>query len=236
MQWSAEALVIGTRKHGETSVILEAMTEGHGRHLGLVRGGRSRRFRAVLQPGNSVLVTWRARLDDHLGTFTVEPLVARAAALMDSRRRLYLSQLVCEHLRLLPERDPHAALYEAALALIETGDEAVAIGGSLARFELRLLEELGFGLDLSQCAATGVTDDLVYVSPKSGRAVSAGAGEAHKARLLALPPFLIGTGEPDPGSVAEALTLTGYFLAAHVWTPRSIAPPTVRDRLIAALL
>lgn len=236
MQWSAEALVIGARKHGETSVILEVMTESHGRHMGLVRGGRSRRFRAVLQAGNSVLVTWRARLDDHLGTFTVEPLVARAASLMDSRRRLYLSQLVCEHLRLLPERDPHPALYAGALALIETGEEPVTLGASLARFELRLLEELGFGLDLSRCAATGATEGLAYVSPKSGRAVSAEAGEPLKDKLLALPKFLIGEGEPDPGAVAEALRLTGYFLAAHVWTARGITPPTVRDRLIASLL
>lgn len=236
MQWSAEALVIGTRRHGETSVILEVMTEQHGRHLGLVRGGRSRRFRAVLQPGNSVLATWRARLDDHLGAFTVEPLVARAAALMDSRRRLFLSQLVCEHLRLLPERDPHPSLYAAALALIEADDDPVAIGGGLARFELRLLEELGFGLDLSQCAATGATEELIYVSPKSGRAVSAQAGEAHKDKLLALPQFLLGRGAPDPGAVADALRLAGHFLTAHVWTPRAVAPPTVRDRLIAALL
>lgn len=236
MEWSSEALIIGTRRHGETSVILEVMTAEHGRHLGLVRGGRSRRLKAVLQPGNSVEATWRARLDEHLGAFTIEPLVARAAALMDDRRRLDLSQLVCAHLRLLPERDPHPRLYARALALIDNGDDSVAMGAALAHFELLLLEDLGFGLDLTSCAATGVTEDLVYVSPKSGRAVSAEAGETYKDKLLPLPGFLVGKGEADAQAVSEALRLTGYFLAAHVWDARGIEPPAARDRLVSALL
>ncbi|MEX0860924.1 MAG: DNA repair protein RecO [Cucumibacter sp.] len=236
MQWSSDALIIGTRKHGETSLILEVMTEERGRHMGLVRGGRSRRFKAVLQPGNSVQVNWRARLDEHLGAFTVEPLVARAAALMENRRKLFLSQLVCEHLRLLPERDPHPRLYAEALALIDNGGDPVALGAALARFELHLLDDLGFGLDLSSCAATGANDNLIYVSPRSGRAVSAAAGEPYKDKLLHLPAFLIGGDRPDALSVAAGLRLTGHFLADHVWKPRTIVPPPTRDSLIATLL
>jgi len=236
MQWSSEALIIGTRRHGETSLIIEVMTAERGRWLGLVRGGRSRRFKAVLQPGNSVLATWRARLDEHLGTFTVEPLVARAAALIEDRRRLFLAQLVSAHLRLLPERDPHGRLYARALALIEEDGDALTLGAGLARFELLLLDELGFGLDLASCAATGATEDLVYVSPKTGRAVSAAAGEPHRAKLLALPGFLTTAREPDAAAVADALALTGYFLSVHVWNARGTAPPPTRDSLIAALL
>ena len=236
MQWSAEVLIIGTRRHGETSVIIEVMTTGHGRHMGLVRGGRSRRLKAVLQPGNSVLVTWRARLDEHLGAFTVEPLTARAAGLMDDRRRLFLVQLICAHLRLLPERDPHSVLYEEALAMIDNPGDPVVLGAALARFELLLLDELGFGLDLSNCAATGATDDLVYVSPKSGRAVSGAAGAAYKEKLLRLPPFLLDGSAPMAAAVADGLALTGYFLSAHVWAARGIDPPSTRDSLIATLL
>jgi DNA repair protein RecO (recombination protein O) len=236
MQWSSEALIIGTRRHGETSLIIEVMTEQRGRHLGLVRGGRSRRFKAMLQPGNSVLVNWRARLDEHLGAFTVEPLAQRAAALMESRDRLYLSQLVCEHLRLLPERDPHPRLYREALAMIGDGDDRLATAAALARFELHLLDDLGFGLDLESCAATGSNDNLIYVSPKTGRAVSASAGEPYRDKLLALPGFLIGEGETGKEAVLAGLRLTGHFLGEHVWLARQIEPPQTRDRLIWALL
>ncbi|KKB11357.1 hypothetical protein VE25_13735 [Devosia geojensis] len=231
MEWTGEGLLIGVRRHGETSVIAEAMVAGRGRCLGLVRGGRSTRQAATLQPGNTVQLVWRARIEDHLGTFAVELLEARAAALIADRGRLYLCQLLCDHLRLLPERDPHDRLLGLALDLLDSPLDGIA----LARFEMTLLDELGFGLDLTSCAATGVTEDLAYVSPRSGRAVSRLAGEPYKDKLLALPKCLTERGNGDPRDIAAAFRLTGYFLNEHVWGPRRLDPPATRDRLVEML-
>ena len=232
MEWTGEALLIGVRRHGETSVLAEAMVAGRGRHLGLVRGGRTRRLAAVLQPGNTIQLTWRARLEDHLGTFTVELLQARAAGLIADRKRLYLAQTVCEHLRLLPERDPHDRLLGMALHLIDHDPDAAA----LARFELALLDDLGFGLDLETCAATGVTEDLTHVSPKSGRAVSRAAAEPYKDRLLPLPSFLHARGNASPDDHRDAFRLTGHFLHQYVWDARQIDPPPTREALVDMLV
>lgn len=232
MQWDGEGLIVGVRRHGESSVIAEVMVEGRGRHLGLIRGGRSSKLAATLQPGNTVQVSWRARLEEHLGTFTLELLEARAASLIADRLRLYASQLVCEHLRLLPERDPHDRLLGLAIRILDQEGTQLELGASVARFELILLDELGFGLDLSSCAATGATRDLTHVSPKSGRAVSRAAAEPYLDRLLRLPPFLIGHAEPTPADVGDAFTLTGHFLDAHVWLPRQLQPPAIRETFI----
>lgn len=232
MQWSGEGLIIGVRRHGETSVIAEVMVAGRGRQLGLIRGGRSTRLAATLQPGNTVHVTWRARLEDHLGTFTLELLEGRAAALIADRGRLYASQLVSEHMRLLPERDPHDRLLALAEQILDFTGTPLALSTAVARFEMALLEELGFGLDLSHCAATGATDGLTHVSPKTGRAVSRAAAEPYLARLLRLPPFLIMHDEPSAGDVADAFRLTGHFLDLHVWLPRQLDQPAVRDMFI----
>ena len=231
MEWTGEGLLIGVRRHGESSVIAETMVVGRGRHLGLVRGGRTRRLAAVLQPGNSLQLTWRARLEDQLGMFTVELIEARAARLIDDRTQLYLSQLVCEHLRLLPERDPHDRLLGMALRLIDDPPD----GAALARFELAVLEDLGYGLDLSACAVTGETDDLTHVSPRSGRAVSRSAAAPYLDRLLPLPSFLTTRGNASPHDIADALRLSGYFLQSHVWGPRDIAVPPTRDLLVGVL-
>lgn len=231
MEWTGEGLLIGVRRHGETSVIAEAMVVGRGRHLGLVRGGRTRRLAAVLQPGNSLQLTWRARLEDQLGMFTVDLLQARAARLIDDRTQLYLSQLVCEHLRLFPERDPHDRLLGMALRLIDNPPD----GAELARFELAVLDDLGYGLDLSACAVTGETTDLTHVSPKSGRAVSRAAAAPYLDRLLPLPSFLTSRGNASPHDIADALRLSGHFLQAHVWGSRNIASPPTRD-LLAEIL
>ena len=231
MEWTGEALLIGVRRHGETSLIAEAMVAGRGRCLGLVRGGRSSRHAATLQPGNTVQLTWRARLEDHLGTFSVELLQARAAGLIADRRRLYLAQLVCEHLHLLPERDPHDRLLAMALELIDNAPDGVA----LARFELALLDELGFGLDLESCASTGATADLTHVSPRTGRAVSRAAAEPYKDRLLALPSFLAARGNASPDDLRDAFRLTGHFLDRHVWSARQIEAPPTREPLIGLL-
>lgn len=231
MEWTGEALLIGVRRHGESSLLAEAMVAGRGRYMGLVRNGRSPKLAATLQPGNTIQLTWRARIEDHLGIFTVELLEARAAGLIADRKRLYLSQLVCEHLHLLPERDPHDRLLGMALELIDRAPDAVA----LARFELALLDELGFGLDLESCAATGVTLDLTHVSPKSGRAVSRVAAEPYKDRLLPLPSFLNARGNASPDDIRDAFRLTGHFLDTHLWAARNMKPPAIRDSLIDLL-
>ncbi|MEE7503969.1 DNA repair protein RecO [Methylobacterium sp. C33D] len=233
MQWTDDALVLGLRRHGETGVILEAMTEAHGRHLGLVHGGRSRRMQPVLQAGNRVRLTWRARLDEGLGAYAVEPLDSQVSRLIGSSLALYGMNHMAALLRLLPERDPHPALYEAAGILIEHLDDPAVAPPLMVRFELAILSELGFGLDLTACAATGGNDGLAYVSPKSGRAVSASAGEPYRDRLLALPTFLHAGGSPGPDGVAQGFTLTGYFLDRHVWGPRGLGPPEERARFVA---
>jgi DNA repair protein RecO (recombination protein O) len=233
MQWDGEGLIIGVRRHGESSVIAEVMVAGRGRTLGLIRGGRSSKLAATLQAGNTVQVTWRARLEEHLGTFQLELLEARAATLIADRLRLYASQLVCEHLHLLPERDPHDRLLAMAVRIMDLEDTPLAVGAAVARYELALLEELGFGMDLESCAATGVTTNLTHVSPKTGRAVSRVAAEPYLNRLLRLPPFLIGRGEPTAADVADAFKLTGHFLDMHVWMPRQAEPPAIRDTFVA---
>ncbi|MEQ1899116.1 MAG: DNA repair protein RecO [Devosia sp.] len=235
MQWSGQGLIIGVRRHGESSVIAETMVAGRGRYLGLVRGGRSSKLAATLQPGNTVQLTWRARLEEHLGTFSVELIDARAADLISDRLRLYANQLICDHLRLLPERDPHDRLLGLAVEVLEPDKSQTQLGAKLARFELTLLDELGFGLDLSSCAATGVTIDLTHASPKTGRAVSREAAQPYAERLLVLPQFLISDVEPGPGDVGAAFRLSGHFLAMHVWEARQIAPPSIRDALIESL-
>ncbi|WP_350334518.1 DNA repair protein RecO [Coralliovum pocilloporae] len=238
MEWTDEALVLGARKHGENSVILEVMTHHHGRHLGLVRNGRSRKFQAALQPGNSVTVTWRARLEDHLGQFSVELHKARAAVLMADPVSVYGVQFLAGLLRLLPERTREDGLYLAASAIVETFEEPLLAAGLLVRLELAVLEELGFGLDLESCAATGGTQELVYVSPKSGRAVSRKAGLPYHDKLLTLPRFLVSSlprETPDAGEVFDGFRLAGFFYDRHIWGARGIQPPGERDGFITAL-
>ena len=240
MEWQDVGLILGVRKHGETSAIVELMTLDHGRHLGLVRGGRSRRMRPVLQPGNSVRAQWHARLEDHLGTYTIEPEELRAAQLMASQPAVYGIQLLASHLRLLPERDPHHGIYRAGHVIVENLDKPDIAASLLVRFELALLEELGFGLDLERCASTGQTSQLTFVSPKTGRAVSRDEGAPWKDRLLGLPRFL-NRHEEDWGRipVAEDLqngfALSGYFLERHIYGPRGMKPPDERTGFIRAV-
>ncbi|HZP21697.1 MAG TPA: DNA repair protein RecO [Bauldia sp.] len=237
MHWTDEGIIIGTRRHGETSLIVELMTRGHGRHLGLVRGGRSRRLSAILQPGNGVTATWRARLDEHLGNYTIEPLAERAARLIEGAAGLYGMQAVAGLVRLLPERDPHPQIYAGLLAVLDWLDDPVIGGALVVRLEMRMLDELGFGLDLERCASTGETGDLAYVSPKSGRAVGRAAGAPYRERLLALPEFLRGGGglKPDAGDIAAGFRLTGYFLDRHVYEPRGLPPPDARAQYVALI-
>jgi DNA repair protein RecO (recombination protein O) len=236
MEWRDEGIILGTRKHGETSAILEVMTRAHGRHLGLVRGGRSRKQQPVLQPGNRVDLLWRARLDEHLGTFQAEAIEMNAARLMDSAVAVYGLQTMAAHLRLLPERDAHGGLYETLAVMIAHLDDSDAAGELVARFELLILDELGFGLDLSACAVTGITTDLTHVSPKTGRAVSREPAKPYCDRLLRLPQFLISDAEPTLPDLADAFRLTGHFLHMHVWEARRVEPPSIRDALVESLV
>lgn len=237
MQWTEQGVVVGVRKHGETSVILDLFTRTHGRYLGLVRGGRSRRMRPVLQAGNSVLATWRARLSEHLGTFEVEPARLRVASIIEDPMRLGCLATLTTLVQLVAEREAHERLYDALLLVLEALEADAHWQPLMVRWELGLLEELGFGLDLKQCAVTGTQDDLIYVSPKTGRAVSAEAGEAYADRLLKLPVFLRGRSafEPTAADILAGFALTGYFLERHVFEPRGMSAPDTRERVIAKL-
>src|ERR1700758_287910 len=183
MQWIDEGIVLGVKRHGETSVILELMTQARGRHLGLVRGGAGARLRGVLQPGNTLRATWRARLDEHLGNYAVEGINLRAAGFLTAAHAVHGVTHLAALCRLLAEREPHAAIYGALEDILDHLDEPRIAAPAVARFELAFLAELGFGLDLASCAATGATAELVYVSPRSGRAVSRAAGEAYHDKL-----------------------------------------------------
>jgi len=236
MQWTDEGIVIGVRRHGEASAILELMTHEHGRHLGLVRGGFGSRMKPVLQVGNSVSAAWRARLDEHLGNYTVEPMRQRASNFFAAPHAIYGVTHLAAMMRLLPERDPHAGLYSVFEEVLDRLEDPVLAAPLVVRFELQLLTELGFGLDLEQCASTGARADLIYVSPKSGRAVSRDAGEPWADKMLRLPSFLRDHGaQPAGRDLADGFALTGFFLARHVLEPRGLALSDERAHFIAAL-
>lgn len=239
MEWTDDGIILGGKRHGENSIILEVLTRQHGRHLGLVRGGHSARLRSVLQAGNGAVVTWRARLDEHLGQFNVEATHLRAGHLMNDSASLYGLLHLAGLVRLLPERDPHERLFEAMQIVLDHLDAPRVAASLMVRFELAILAELGFGLDLTVCAVTGATQELVFVSPKSGRAVSARAGAEYVDRLLPLPAFA------RDGFLGDSITttqleqgfaLTGHFLVRHVYEPRGMATPNERAALLAAVL
>lgn len=238
MEWTDEGIVVGVRRHGEANAIVEVMTIAHGRHLGLVRHGAGSRLRPVLQPGNTISVIWRARLDEHLGQYAVEGLRLRAAAFLTVPYALYGLGHLCALVRLLPERDPHPALQVELETILDSFNYPHNAAIEIARFELRMLAELGFGLDLKQCAATGAQDDLIYVSPKSGRAVSRAAGDPWQDKLLRLPAFLgaaPATNAVSAGDLAQGFALTAFFLTRHVLEPRGLALPDARGNFVAAV-
>ncbi|MEM8540351.1 MAG: DNA repair protein RecO [Pseudomonadota bacterium] len=238
MEWRDQGIIIGTRKHGETSLIVELMTAEHGRHLGLVRGGRSRKMQPVLQPGNRVEAVWRARIDEHLGTYAIEPLQMTAARLMESAVGVNGIQLLGSHLRLLPERDPHQELYAALDVLISHLSEPQIVGPLMVKFELRLLDELGFGLNLENCAGNGTRENLIYVSPKSGQAVSAAAGEPWSDKMLPLPRFLTLTADRNCSAddLSDAFFMLSHFYNRDVYHPRGIEQPESRMGFLNAAL
>lgn len=236
MEWRDEGALLSVRPHGESAAIIEVFTAAHGLHAGVVRGGTSRRIAPLLQPGAQLDVTWRARLDNHIGTFTVEPLRSRTALLSD---RLALTGLnaICALLRVaLPEREAHPMLWRATMPLLDALDRGSDWPPDYLRWELLLLEEMGFGLDLGSCAVTGSRDDLAYVSPRTGRAVSRqGAGEWAD-RLLPLPQVLMGQGGGTATQIAEGLAVTGHFLTRELAPLMNGRPlPEARARLLDML-
>ena len=235
MEWRDEGVILSVRRHGETSAIAEILTSAHGRCLGLVRGGRSRQQRPVLQAGNAVQAVWRARLEEQLGTYVLEPLELRAGAIMEDPFRLAGLSTLAELSRLLPEREPHVRVYEALRIVLGAIEQDEVWPALLVRWEMGLLDELGFGLDLTQCAASGVKDNLAYVSPRSGKAVSAEAGAPYRDRLFRLPGFLLDNVAARSEDVIDGFKLTGYFLHRHVFEPRGAAMPEQRDRVIRGL-
>src|ERR1700736_4215808 len=239
MEWADEGIVLGVRRHGESSAIVELWTRGNGLHLGRVRGGAGKRMRPMLQPGNSVRAVWRARLDEHLVYYVIEGIRLRAASVLASSHAVYGVTHLASLARLLPERDPHEDIYNMLDRTLDDFDDIGEAAAYLIKFELAMLAELGFGLDLETCAATGETFDLIYVSPKSGGAVSRQAGDPWRDRLLRLPAFLRqGEGGANGWSdqdLEDGFRLTGLFLLRHVLEPRGQAHSDARDGFINAV-
>ena len=238
MEWRDEGMILVVRPHGETTVIVEALTKAHGRHAGVVRGGSSRKMKPVLQRGSQVQLDWNARLETHMGTFRVEPLKSRLSHVLGDRIALEGLNSICALTSFcLGEREPVAQLYGRTVALADGICADADWLADYARWEAELLSELGFGLDLSACASTGQTSDLIYVSPKSGRAVSREAGQPWSDRMLPLPSFLIEESQAvSVNDVLSALATTGYFLRANVAPALGKAElPPARERLISAL-
>jgi DNA repair protein RecO (recombination protein O) len=237
MEWSDHGIVLSSRPHGETGLVASLLTHAHGRHAGFIHGGVSRKTRPIWQPGNVVEVAWRARLAEQLGNYTGELREPHAARALDDATELAGLAAACALVdAALPEREPHPAMYEGFRAFLgvlgHDGWSAIYV-----RLELGLLQELGFGLDLEKCALTGATEDLAFVSPKTGRAVSRAASEPYRDKLVVLPPFLSTGGLPaDAAELRQGLDLTGFFLERHVFWPHNKPLPGARARFMETLL
>lgn len=237
MEWTSDGIVLSVRKHGETSAIIDVLTPDKGRHLGLVRGGVGRRMRPVLQPGNSVRVTWRARLSEHLGYMTAELAEARFAEIMDDRKAIAALNAICAvATAIMPERETHKDVYDATAVLLSHLHDADVWPALYVRWEAGLLSAMGYGLDLSCCAASGVTEDLTHVSPRSGRAVCAEQAAPYIDKLFILPQFLRRQGEgwktSTPEDIKAGLHLTGEFLRTRILWPANKDLPEARERMV----
>lgn len=235
MQWEDEAILLSARRHGEAALVLQVFTPYHGRHGGLVRGGASRKNRPTYQPGNHLAVTWRARLSDQLGSITAELITPNAALIMDKPTRLAALMSACALIeKALPDRDPHPDLYNLLRQLIDTLTTSSVWADDYVRFELALLADLGFGLDFSASpnADSGSDADLVYVSPRTGRAVTRETAKGYEDKCLPLPGFLIGQGEADAAGIRDGLKLTGYFLERHLFAALDRPVPEARQGLV----
>jgi DNA repair protein RecO (recombination protein O) len=238
MDWIDQAIVLGARRHGEGSLIVSLLTRTQGRQRGLVRGGAKSRQRGAYEPGSLVTATWRARLAEHLGHLQIEPGTSYVAGLLDDPLRLACLEAAVALVELaLPEREPHPATFDGLLVLLGHLDRDEGYAAAHLAWEVDLLAELGYGLDLAACAVTGATEDLAWVSPKTGRAVSRGAGEAYRDRLLVLPRALGGTGRDvsDAEDLLDGLALSGTFLERQALAPRSQGLPPARARYVDRL-
>lgn len=234
----AEAILLSVRAHGEHGAIVRALTADHGVQAGYVRGGRSTRLRPVLQPANTILGEWRARTEDQLGALTVELVRSLAPLHAEPLAAAALDWVTALTAAALPEGQPYPRLHAtlaAVIAAIEAAPAARGWAAALVRYELLLLAELGFGLDLERCVVSGATIDLAFVSPRSASAVSRPAAQGHEAKLLALPPFLLGGGAPDWPDILAGLALTGHFLARDILTERRADTLAARERLVERL-
>jgi DNA repair protein RecO (recombination protein O) len=239
MRWSDEAVVLSARRHGESGLLVHVFTPGHGRHAGLVRGGQRPKARVIYQIGNRLLATWSARLAEHLGTLTAELAHGYAAAVIAVPPRLAcLAAAAALADAALPEREPHPRAYQGLIALLDALEADEGWASTYVAWEMVVLAELGFGLDLERCAATGLVDGLAYVSPRTGRAVSEAAGAPYRDRLLPLPPFLRVDGAAagsGPAEVLDGVALTGYFLEQRAFAPHGRGLPAARTRFVDAL-
>jgi len=237
MEWASEGYVLSVKKHGETSAIIDVLTRDHGRHAGLVRGGAGRKLRPVLQPGNKIQVEWHARLSEYLGTFKVEALTSRAAELMEDRLMLSaINAMTAMAKETLPEREVHERVYDAFEILLRNLNNPDIWPVLYVQWEAGLLQALGYGLDLSACAATGANDQLTHVSPRSGRAVSASAAEPYLDKLFALPQFMMGAPFAMAEDIANGLSLTGYFLETRLQWGVNRTLPAARAQMIEQLV
>jgi DNA repair protein RecO (recombination protein O) len=237
MEWRDQGILLNSRRHGESAAIIEVFTAEHGRHAGVVRGGAGRKLQPFLQPGAQLDVAWRARLEDHLGVFTVEPLRSRAAAMGDRQALAGLNAVTALLSFCLPEREAHGALYRRSEALLDLLGQGGVWPLAYLQWEVMLLEEMGFGLDLGACAVTGSNDALIYVSPRSGRAVSASAAGEWADRLLPLPDCLRGQGHAPDHEIAQGFVTTGHFLRAHLAKGLLHKPlPDARQRYVDGYL
>tara|TARA_B100000767_G_scaffold47941_1_gene42766 strand:+ start:28 stop:762 length:735 start_codon:yes stop_codon:yes gene_type:complete len=238
IEWRDEGVLLAVRKHGENAVIIDVLTQSHGRHAGVVRGGAGRKQAPVLQPGAQLDLVWKARLEEHLGSFTVEPLRSRAAQVMTDPLALAgLSSTVGLLCFSLPEREIYPNLYTISVNLLDLMCVTDAWPLAYLQWEIQLLEMLGFGLDLSRCAVSGGIDDLTYISPKTGRAVAAHHAGEWKTRLLPLVPCMKGEGNAENNEISEGLRTTGHFL--EKWLAPSLGDrplPVARQRLVDRLI
>ncbi len=217
MDWTDEGIVLSSRPHGENAAVVTLLTASHGRHAGLVHGGQGRTARPTLQPGNRVQAAWRARTIDQLGTYTLDLASAQAAIWLDNPEVVGIINSVCAVTEAsLPERQPMAGVY-AGLATLLSLQDSDLWAPVYVKWEINLLQALGYGLDLTQCASGGGTDNLAYISPRTGRAVSLTAGQPYHDKLFPLPAFLIGLGEWEAADILQGLEMTGHFLSRHVF-------------------
>ena len=237
MEFEDDAFILSARLHGETGAIVEMLTQLHGKYAAHVAGAASRRMKPFLQAGARVSARFRARTADQLGSATLEPAGEGPAALFDDPVALAgLSSAAAVAAGALPEREPHPGAFLGLEALVVALAAPEIWPAVYVRFEAGLLADLGFGLDLSRCAVTGSADDLIYVSPRTGRAVSAAAGADYKDRLLALPPFMLSAqGALGPGDIGAGLALTAHFLELFVFAPFNRPLPPARHWLLDRL-